>query len=225
MRGVFVTGTGTGIGKTVVAAVVARGLADSGQRVAVFKPAVTGLDEGGEPDHEILRRAAGSEQSDVEIAPYLYRPAVSPHLAAQLAGDAIEPAHLVERARDAAAGADAIVCEGVGGLLVPLTPGYLVRDLARALELPLVVAAAPGLGTINHTLMTLEAARAVGLRIACAVLTPWPEAPGDIEDSNRTTIADLGGIPVEVLPQIDLARPESWPPAPSAVRQALDARS
>ncbi len=66
-------------------------------------------------------------------------------------------------ARDAAAGADALVCEGVGGLLVPLCPDYLVRDLAVDLGLPLVIAASPGLGTINHTLLTIEAARAAGL--------------------------------------------------------------
>jgi dethiobiotin synthetase len=208
LRGVFVTGTGTEVGKTVVAAVIARGLARSGESVAVFKPAVTGLEEPGEADHELLRRAAGSEQDDDQIAPYRYRAAVSPHLAAELEGETIEPALLVERAREAAAAADAIVCEGVGGLLVPLTPGYLVRDLARELELPLVVAARPGLGTINHTLMTLEAARAVGIDVAGVVLTPWPGEEGRLERSNLETIAALGRVPVEPLGRIDQERPE-----------------
>jgi dethiobiotin synthetase len=111
----------------------------------------------------------------------------------------------------------------VGGLLVPLTPGYLVRDLARELELPLVIAASPGLGTINHTLMTLEAARAVGLEIACVVLTPWPSVPSSVEESNRTTIAGLGAVPVELLPHIDLGRPETWPGAPATVLELLGA--
>jgi dethiobiotin synthetase len=222
--GVFVTGTGTEVGKTVVAAAIARTLAAEGRRVAVFKPAVTGLDEDGETDHALLRRAAGSEQSDEEIAPYRYGPPASPHLAAAQAEEEIAPARLLETARAAGSGADALVCEGVGGLLVPLTghfsvamgpkdaPSYLVRDLAVGIGLPLVIAASPGLGTINHTLLTLEAARSAGLEVAAVVLTPWPDEPTPIEESNRGTIATLGEVEVKTLPQLDLDRPETWPP-------------
>ena len=96
-------------------------------------------------------------------------------------------------------------------MMVPLAPGYLVRDLARELALPLVVAAAPGLGTINHTLLTLEGARAAGLEVASVVLTPWPQEPDPIQSSNRQTLESLGGVPVAVLPFLDLKRPESWP--------------
>lgn len=211
-RGVFVTGTGTEVGKTVVAATVARTLAAEGQRVAVFKPAVTGLDEGVETDHELLRRASGSSQSDAEIAPYRYGPPASPHLAAALAGEEIDPERLRQAARSAADAADAIVCEGVGGLLVPLSPTYLVRDLAADLGHPLVVVASPGLGTINHTLLTIEAARSVGLEVAAVVLNPWPAEPSEIERDNRETIAALGEVEVLTLPQIDLTDPEGWPP-------------
>jgi len=214
LRGVFVTGTGTEVGKTVVAAVLAHTLATEGRTVAVFKPAVTGLDEEGEPDHVLLRRAAGSDQSDGEIAPYRYGPPASPHLAAELAGEKIEPERLLAAAHGAAAGSDVLVCEGVGGLLVPLASDYLVRDLAVDLGLPLVVAASPGLGTINHTLLTLEAARAAGLETALVVLTPWPDAPSPIEESNRATIAALGGVRVETLPRLDLSDPPSWPRLP-----------
>lgn len=218
--GFFVTGTGTEVGKTVVAAVIARTLSARGQRVAVFKPAVTGLDDlgsgGGTPveaDHVLLRKAAGSTQSDAEIAPYRYGPPMSPHLAAALAGERIEPERLLEVARAASAGADVLVCEGVGGLLVPLSlsPRYLVRELAADLGLPLVVAASPGLGTINHTLLTIEAARAAGLEVAAVVLTPWPESPTPVEESNRKTIAALAQVRVETLPPLDLTDPTSWP--------------
>jgi dethiobiotin synthetase len=209
--GFFVTGTGTEVGKTVVAAAIARTLAADGRRIAVFKPAVTGLEQGGEADHELLRRAAGSDQSDDEIAPYRFRSPISPHLAAELEGEPIEPPRLLQSARSAAAGADLLVCEGVGGLLVPLTPGYLVRDLARDLGLPLVVAAPPGLGTINHTLLTIESARAIGLGVSAVVLTPWPESPSAMERSNRETIAALGGVPVRTLPPLELSDPTSWP--------------
>jgi dethiobiotin synthetase len=210
-QGVFVTGTGTEVGKTVVAATIARTLAAEGKRVAVFKPAVTGLDEGVETDHALLRRASGSDQSDEEIAPYRYGPPASPHLAAALAGEEIDPAHLREAAATAAADADAIVCEGVGGLLVPLSPVYLVRDLAVDLGYPLIVVASPCLGTINHTLLSVEAARAARLEVAAVVLTPWPEKPTEIERSNRETLADLAGAPVLTLPPLDLSNPVGWP--------------
>ena len=211
MSGVFVTGTGTEVGKTVVSATIARTAAAAGRRVAVFKPAVSGLEEGGEPDHALLRRAAGSRQSDDEIAPYRYRPPVSPHLGAALAGESISPERLRAAASRAAAASDELVVEGVGGFLVPLTLGYLVRDFARDLGLPVVIAAAPGLGTINHTLLTIESVGAVGLGVAAVVLTPWPEAPGEIERSNREAIERLGGVRVATLPRLELSEPSTWP--------------
>ena len=218
-RSLFITGTGTEVGKTVVAAAIARTMLSGGRRVAVFKPAVTGLSQDGEPDHEILRRASGSAQSDDQIAPYRYDPPASPHLAAELAGERIEPARLLRAAGAAAAAAESLVCEGVGGLMVPLHDGYLVRDFARDLGLPLVIAAPPGLGTINHTLLTLEAARGAGLRVAAVVLTPWPEDPDPIEDSNRRTLARTGTVPVATLRRLDLARPESWPALETAAAE------
>jgi dethiobiotin synthetase len=198
LRGVFVTGTDTEVGKTVVAASICAALAARGERVAAFKPVVTGLDE--EPgefgrDHELLASAAASGQAPDEVAPYRFGPPVSPHLAAELAGVTIEPAELVAAAR----AHELIVCEGVGGLLVPITPGYLVRDLAVDLALPVVVAARPGLGTISHTLLTLEAARAAGLRLAGVVMTPWPEEPTPMERSNRATVEQLGKVAVSGL--------------------------
>lgn len=211
MRGVFVTGTGTEVGKTIAAAVIARTLTGGGEDVSVFKPALSGLDDPGEPDHEVLRRASGSKQSDDEIAPYRFGPAVSPHLAAAIEKVDIDPATILTAARQAGK-AGTLVCEGVGGLLVPLTWRYLVRDFARDLGLPLVVVASPTLGTINHTLLTLEAARAVGLHPVAVVLNPWPEEPGRLELDNERTIRALGRIGVERLPQVDLADPESWPP-------------
>jgi dethiobiotin synthetase len=215
VSGVFVTGTGTEVGKSVVAAVLARGAAARGMRVTVFKPAVSGLDDyaGGAalPDHELLRLAAGSGQSDDEIAPYRYGPPVSPHLAAELEGAPIDPPRLREAARAAGAAADYLVCEGVGGFLVPLTLGYLVRDFAIDLALPVVIAAAPGLGTINHTLLTVEAVRGAGLDPAAVVLTPWPATAGDLERSNRDAIQRLGDVRVVELRELALDDPSSWP--------------
>jgi dethiobiotin synthetase len=173
--------------------------------VGAFKPAVTGLDEpaGQWPrDHELLASAAGGWQDPEQVAPYRFGPPLSPHYAAELAGETIEPARLLEAAR-AAASERVLIAEGVGGLLVPLTPGYLVRDLAIDLGLPVLIAARSRLGTINHTLLTIEAARAAGLAVAGVVMTPWPETPQPIEVSNRATVERLGGVPVSGLPRTD----------------------
>ena len=162
---------------------------------------MTGLDEpAGEwpRDHELLAAVTGGTPENV--APYRFGPAVSPHWAADLARTTIDPKLLVEAARSAGEGADSLICEGVGGLLVPLTPGFLVRDLAVELGLPIVVAARTGLGTINHTLLTVESARAAGLRVAGVVMTPWPPSPEPIQISNRETVERLGGVPVAGLP-------------------------
>jgi len=207
LRGLFVTGTGTEVGKSVVAACICAALAARGERVAAFKPVVTGLDE--EPgefgrDHELLAKAASAGQEPEDVTLRAFGPAVSPHLAAEEAGLTIEPRELVDAARGQATGAGehgALVCEGVGGLMVPITPGYLVRDLAVDLGLPVIVAAGPGLGTINHTLLTIEAARAGGLHVAAVVMTPWPDDPSPMEQSNRDTIARLGDVEVTGLPR------------------------
>jgi dethiobiotin synthetase len=204
LRGLFVAGTDTGAGKTVVAAAICAALAARGERVAAFKPVVTGLDEPVEEwprDHELLAACASAGQSADDVAPRSFGPPVSPHYAAELAGEALEPALLVDAARAAAEGADALVCEGVGGLLVPLTPAYLIRDFARDLGLPLVIAARPALGTINHSLLTIEAARASDLEVAAVVMTPWPDQPDGMLVSNRETVQRLGGVEVVTLPE------------------------
>jgi dethiobiotin synthetase len=201
LRGLFVTGTDTGVGKTVLAAALAAALRADGVDVAAFKPAVTGLDEQNSsplarsPDHELLAAVTGRRVDDV--APHRFGPAVSPHLAAELEGIELDPAALLAAARGLRA--DVVIAEGVGGLLVPLTLGYTVRDLAVDLGWPVVIAARPGLGTINHSLLTVEAARAAGLDVRAVVLTPWPAAPGAIEPSNFEAIARLGGVEVAVL--------------------------
>ena len=209
MRGVFVTATGTGVGKTVLAAAICAALAARGERVAAFKPVVTGTDapEPGVPaDHVLLAACTG--QAPDAVTPHTFGPAVSPHLAAAAAP--LDPATLEAAARAAAPAGGVLVAEGVGGLLVPLTDqGYDVRALAVALGLPVVIAAHPGLGTINHTLLTVEAARSAGLDVRGVVLTPWPAAPTAIERSNAVTIAALGEVRVSCLPHAATLTPSA----------------
>jgi dethiobiotin synthetase len=213
MRGLFVTGTDTGVGKTILSAALIAAMVAAGERVRAHKPVMTGLDEPDSqlwpPDHVLLARAAGMDPR--AVAPLRYDPAVSPHLAAELAGERIDPARMLAAVRggteahDGAGGErdgdreEIVVVEGVGGLLVPLVERFTVRDLAVELGFPLLLAARPGLGTINHTLLTLQAARSAGLDVRAVVLTPWPSEPSGIERSNRTTIERFGGVEVGSL--------------------------
>jgi dethiobiotin synthetase len=204
MQGCFVTGTDTGVGKSVLSATIVAVLRAAGHRVRALKPVITGLEDPPDSlwpyDHQLLADVAGA--SVAETALVSYRPAVSPHLAAQLAGRPLDLGELAAGIRSRVGADEVPVVEGVGGLLVPLSDTADVRDLAVALELPVVIAARPGLGTINHCLLTLEAARAADLRVAGVVLTPWPAEPGELERSNRETVAHLGQIEVAQLPWI-----------------------
>jgi dethiobiotin synthetase len=212
MRGCFVTGTDTGAGKTVLAAAIAAALHASGERVAAFKPVVTGVDEPDAvwpADHELLATATGAQPE--QVCATTFGPALSPHLAAQLAGVELSLDAIVAAARAAARGVDVLVVEGVGGLLVPFNASHCVRDLAVELGLPVLVAARPGLGTINHSLLTVEAPRPAGLDVRAVVLTPWPAEPSVMQCSNRDTIAARGGVEVATLATVspaagDLAR-------------------
>lgn len=203
MTGVFVTGTGTGVGKSIVSAAIVHQLASSGQRVAAFKPVVTGLDEPDPTwpmDHELLAAATGWQDA-ASVTPYTFGPAVSPHLAAELAGAAVEPDRLLAAYAELFNSADCVVCEGVGGMLVPLvaSPAYSVLDLMIALELPVVVAAQPGLGTISDTRLAVDRARAEGLEVRAVVLSGWPIEPSEIQLSNQRTIEELLELPVVTL--------------------------
>jgi dethiobiotin synthetase len=211
LRGLFVTGTDTGVGKTVLSAALLAAMRAAGETVRAHKPVLTGLDaepapDSWPPDHVLLGAAAGMSPDDV--APLRFGPASSPHLAAQMAGARIEPGGLLAAARrspsgeNGESGESVVVVEGVGGLLVPLAEDYLVLDLARELGLPLVIAARPGLGTINHSLLSVHTARSAGLAVAAIVLTPWPQQPSAMELSNRDTIARLGKVDVELLPTL-----------------------
>jgi dethiobiotin synthetase len=232
VRGLFVTGTDTGVGKTVLSASLVAALAAAGERVRAFKPVVTGLDDSTETgkatagpvarsasagldgtdtdmpwpaDHVLLGAAAG--MTPEAVSPLRFGPAVSPHLAAELAGEPIEPERLLAAAAAAEESDGTLIVEGVGGLLVPLRENYSVCDFAVALGLPLLIAARPGLGTINHTLLTLRVARAAGLDVCAVVLTPWPQMPSVMESSNRETIARLGAVEVQTLPRVPAPEP------------------
>lgn len=197
MGGVFVTGTDTEVGKTVVSCALLAALRDRGVDATACKPVLTGLDEEGPYDHELMAALTGQDPGDVALA--TFGPAVSPHLAMELAGASVDVDALlgVARART--------VVEGAGGFLAPIAPGVLQRAFAQRLGFGVVLAARPGLGTINHTLLTVEAVRRAGLTVRVVVLGPWPDAPSAMLRSNRETIAATAEVEVVTLPHVDAA--------------------
>jgi len=169
--GFFVTGTDTGVGKTVVACALARGLRRRGLDVGVMKPVETGVGSDGPLDARALQAAAGCGDTLGEICPVALPLAAAPSVAAAEAGICIEPSWLCEKFKALAARHAWMIVEGAGGLLVPLSSAATMADLAAALGLPLVVVARGRLGTINHTRLTLEAARVRGLPLAGVIVS------------------------------------------------------
>ncbi len=199
MTGLLITGTDTGVGKTFLACGLAALLAAKGKRVGVMKPVETGCElRNGQPypeDAVRLRRSAGSTLPLELLCPYPFRPAVAPEVAAEMAGVRIEKEKIRSCFEQIAARHDITLVEGAGGLLVPLTRGYTFADLARDLGTPLLVVVGSKLGAINHTLLTLACARAMGLAVQGYVLN-HPAATRDLAiETNRDALARLTDSP------------------------------
>ena len=198
-KGIFITGTDTGVGKTVVAAVLARLLRMRGLSVGVMKPVTSGCRaENGRlvsDDALLLCQAAGVECSD-DVTPYLLREPVAPAEAARQEGMVIDFARIRAAFDRLAAAHDFVIVEGAGGLMVPLAGGLLVADLARHLELPLLVVARSDLGTINHTVLTCFAAQQMQRQVAGVVINDYPLSPDLAERSAPHHIGSLCGAPV-----------------------------
>ena len=173
MAGLFVTGTDTGVGKTFVARGIASALRARGRRVGVLKPIETGCGSAIDrrpADALALRAAAGSSLPLDCICPYRLDAPLAPDVAARLENVQIDPAVIAAAFRAIEQVHDVTLVEGAGGLLVPIVERYSMADLARDLDLPLLVVVDSKLGAINHTLLTLEAAAARKLTVRGYVL-------------------------------------------------------
>jgi dethiobiotin synthetase len=169
--GIFVTGTDTGAGKTLVACALVRGLRSLGLDVGVMKPVETGVGAAGPRDALALREAAGVDDPLELVCPFALALPAAPTVAAAAEGRRIDLEVIRRAFATLASRHGCVVVEGAGGLLVPVSDGASMADLARELGLPLLVVARASLGTINHTLLTLEAARTRGLRVAGVVIS------------------------------------------------------
>lgn len=224
MNGFFITGTDTGVGKTALSALLLAELRRRGINAAPMKPVQTGCASGASDLDYSLSMAdlKITEERRALMSPYLFEPACSPHLAAELAGTEIEIARIVSAAQELAAGYERLIVEGAGGVLVPINRWETLLDLMQALGLPVLLAARPGLGTLNHTLLSLRALKSAGISVAGVVLIAGePGEPGFIEADNAATLEQLGGVAVlgtiPYCPQLrDPAPAYSALPAPVA---------
>jgi dethiobiotin synthetase len=205
-RGLLITGTDTGVGKTLVACGLAGAFRRRGFSVAPFKPAETGcLPEVGTnrlvaADAELLRRACGTAAPLETICPYRFALPLAPWVAAEQAGVSIDPARLERCYHELAASHDAVLVETAGGIVVPLSDDFHYADLARRFCLPVLVVIGSKLGAINHARLTLEFVASAGLAtIACVLNHPFGET-NDATDTNEVTLRRLTPVPLFVIP-------------------------
>jgi dethiobiotin synthetase len=200
MKGIFITGTDTGVGKTVVAATIARLLLNRGINVGVMKPVTSGCaEENGRQvseDAELLAWGAGISRVDHDMAPYLLRLPIAPCEAANREGKSIEFQHIASSLARLSARHEFMIVEGAGGLMAPIADGLMIADLISFLSLPLLVVARPGLGTVNHTLLTCFAARNLGITVCGVVINNYPKKPGVAEGSAPRLISSIAGVPL-----------------------------
>ncbi len=203
MRGCFITGTDTGVGKTMVTAALARHLTERGHSIGVMKPIETGVagDDRFDSDAARLKAAASATESLDLIGPYRFSPPLAPLAAARKTGVTIELDRIVQafdRVRDRHS---ISLVEGIGGVMVPIGIDWDVRDLMVRLGLPVLVVGQATLGGVNHALLTLDALRQRGLRIVALLLNrPSPLAAGSHEtaqtDSTVSLLRERSGVPV-----------------------------
>lgn len=193
--GLFIAGTDTGVGKTLLTAALGLALKALGYRVVAMKPVETGLEDEPIPDSLYLKTLLNSKEPIEAICPFRFLKPLAPDVAAGLEGRRIEPL-TIKDAYEALKGAyDIVLVEGVGGLLVPLTGGFFVIDLIGFLGLDALLVARRGLGTINHTLLSLEALKARGLSCLGVILSDTESKCTLAGGINPTTLKGLMGVP------------------------------
>lgn len=209
-KGIFITGTDTGVGKTLLAASLAAFLRDRGYRVGVMKPAETGCPESDgtliPQDALRLKEAAGCAEPIETICPYSFAEPLAPSIAAERSNRKIDVDLLLSTYGEISAKYDVTLVEGAGGLMAPLLPSYTYADFARVLKLPVLVVAANKLGVINHLLLTLEHASCRGLKVLGYVLNRISNENSLAAETNREVLFGLTGVPcLGELPFIEMA--------------------
>ena len=195
-KGIFITGTDTGVGKTVITAALAWTLIQAGKTVGVMKPVETGTGIPGLADIEFVERVLDTKYDLDDVCPYRFREPLSPLTASRISGIKIDIGRIKGAFQKLRSMSDAVIVEGAGGLLVPILDNYLMADLASELGLSLLIVTRPGLGTLNHTVMTVDAARKRGIDVIGIVINRFPPSPGLAERTNPELIARMTGVPI-----------------------------
>jgi len=195
-KGLFVTGTDTEVGKTFVCALLLKLLTDSGVNATYFKPIATGCSEGisSPEDVAFVSSVSGLDLSDLIHCPIRYQKPLAPLAAARLENRPVSLDLILECYEKLMGSAEFLVVEGVGGLMVPLAPGYLVADLMQELELPALVVTRPTLGTINHTLLTLRAIHRRGIPLVGFVTNGHRDKKDEAAQSSPALIEEFSGV-------------------------------
>ena len=207
-NGLFITGTGTGVGKTVITAALARYMQERGCDIGVMKPIETGSSQDEPPSSDAyrLRQASRSGQSLDSVCPYRFPDPIAPLAAAHRRGKTIDLFSIQTHYRRLQDQFEWVLVEGVGGLMVPLTKQETVRDLIQLLDLPCLVVGHATLGGVNHLLLTLEALENVHIQVLAIILI-------QCEASTNQDIQNL-----QMASTIDLARTLSKPPVLGPLR-------
>ncbi len=205
MRGLFVTGTDTGVGKTFVTTALARALRAAGVDVGVMKPIETGVPAEGPEDARALRIAAGVDDPLELVCPVRFALPASPEAAAKAEHRTVPLAAIRDAHQTLARRHAFLLVEGAGGLLVPIDAETDMADLARDFALPLLVVARPALGTVNHTRLTLEAARARGLPVLGVVISHASPAAAASEGDRRNLEGLVERLGDELLGEVGYA--------------------
>ena len=202
-KAVFITGTDTGVGKTVVTAALAALLLEKGSLTGVIKPFQTGTELDGLSDAEFIYGFLERDCVLSEVSPCRLRVPLSPYRAAEIEGINIPLENIIEHTRDYISRNDVTLIEGAGGLCVPVTESYMMADLAVDLEAPVIVVARPGLGTLNHTALSVEYARQRGAQVLGVVINGFPE-PADVASAtNPAVMRDVFSMDIlGVLPRL-----------------------
>ena len=193
MNSFFITGTDTGVGKTVIAGALAAVLKKKGIDVGVMKPVATG----GWDDARFLIRAAGVKDNLFLVNPYCLGTPVVPAVAAEIEGVKIDIRKIKNAYEELSKRHDILIVEGVGGLLVPIYKNYLVTDLINELKLPVIIVAKPGLGTINHTLLTIRQAKVSRIKVLGVIISNYDDANAGIAEMTAPEVIErIGKVPV-----------------------------
>jgi dethiobiotin synthetase len=222
--GLFITGTDTGIGKTITAGAIADWFRRHRSRVAVLKPVATGCEHRREglvsEDAEFLAVCSGTHHPLDLICPVRYAEPLAPSVAARRAGVPIDWEAITRSIRIMSADSDVMIVEGAGGVMVPIDEKYRMIDLPRMLAIPAIVVARPSLGTINHTLLTVKALHTAGVRVAGIVINRYPaETPGVVEETSPAEIEKWAGVQILTLVPNEPIPPGALPPG---VASAID---